>query len=108
MSALLAVSGLVCGFVGLSGLLFGLLVVVCGSPAPRRFGLVVALWWIPAVAAAWGILARDPATAVTGLCLFAVGGFAILLGGDLGGPPPQKGRPATASRRGRKKPGVSI
>lgn len=110
MNALLAVSGAVSGFFGISGLLFGLLVALFGRPAPRRFGFMVALWWIPAIAAAWGLLARDPATAVVGLCLFAAGGFALLLGGDLGGAPPVARRRSDSpgARPGRKKRDASI
>ncbi len=95
MNALLAVCGVLSGFFALSGILSGLLVVVVGgraAPVGRRFGFMVALWWVPALAAAAGLLAADPATTLLGLALFAGGGLALLLGGDLGAAPTRQQR----------------
>ncbi len=45
----------------------------------REPGLYFALWWIPAVAAAGGILMGDPATFAIGAFCFVVAGAAFAL-----------------------------
>src|SRR5215212_8963647 len=57
--------------------MFGL--VMAFDQRTRQFGLFFALWWIPAVAAAGGILMWDLATFTIGVFCFAVAGVAYAL-----------------------------
>lgn len=59
-------------------------------PRTRESGALFALWWVPGVAAAAGVLMRDPVTFVVGLFCFAVGGAAFGLSNGTGRPPKRK------------------
>jgi hypothetical protein len=84
VSFLLTVVGILLLLVGalllllaLAGVMFGL--VMAFDQRTRQFGLFFALWWIPAVAAAGGILMWDLATFTIGVFCFAVAGVAYAL-----------------------------
>ncbi len=77
MSFLLTVVGVLLLLLSLAGVTLGSFMV-----ADRRTwepGLYFALWWIPAVAAASGILMGDPATSAIGAFCFVVAGAAFAL-----------------------------
>lgn len=84
MSFLLTVVGIFLVLVGtlllllsLAGIVFGIFMAI--GNRTRESGLFFALWWIPAVAAAGGILMRDLATFTVGVFCFAVAGAAYAL-----------------------------
>ena len=84
MSFLLTVVGFLLLLVGALLLLLALAAVVFGlvmafDQRTRQFGLFFALWWVPAVAAAGGILMWDLATFTIGVFCFAVAGAAYAL-----------------------------
>lgn len=64
-------------FVSLAGVALGLFMVF--DHRTREPGFFLALWWIPAVAAAAGILMRDPATFTIGALCFVVAGAVFAL-----------------------------
>ncbi len=61
----------------------GLGVYMATNPNTRELGLLFALWWIPAAAAASGILMRDLVTFVIGLACFLVAGVVFISTGVL-------------------------
>ncbi|MBV9453959.1 MAG: hypothetical protein JOZ19_07560 [Rubrobacter sp.] len=84
MSFLLTVVGILLVLVGalllllsLAGVVFGVFMAL--DQRTRESGLFFALWWIPAVAAAGGVLMRDLATFTIGVFCFAVAGTAYVL-----------------------------
>ena len=84
MSFLLTVLGILLLLVGalllllaLAGVVFGLFMAF--DQRTRESGLFFALWWIPAVAAAGGVLMQDLATFTIGVFCFAVAGVAYAL-----------------------------
>jgi hypothetical protein len=84
VSFLLTVVGILLVLVGalllllsLAGVVFGLFMAL--DQRTRESGLFFALWWIPAVAAAGGVLMRDLATFAIGVFCFAVAGAAYAL-----------------------------
>ncbi len=60
----------------LGAIAFGLFMVVA-RPKTRARGLLFCVWWVPAVAAACGVLMRDPASFAVGLVCFLVAGVAL-------------------------------
>lgn len=64
-------------FVSLAGVALGLFMVF--DRRTREPGFFLTLWWIPAVAAAAGILMRDPATFTIGALCFVVAGAVFVL-----------------------------
>jgi hypothetical protein len=57
------------------GVLLGLFMAT--DERSRGLGLLFALWWVPGVAAAVGVLLRDPVALVVGLLCFVLAGAAI-------------------------------
>lgn len=78
----------------------GLGVFMATSPNVRDLGPLFALWWIPAVAAASGILMRDLVTFVIGLVCFLVAGVVFVAAGIL-----MRGRRGKPGSRRKKYPG---
>jgi membrane-bound ClpP family serine protease len=74
---LLLLVGALLLFLALAAVVFGL--VMAFDQRTRQFGLFFALWWVPAVAAAGGILMWDLATFAIGVFCFAVAGAAYAL-----------------------------
>lgn len=58
----------------------------------RESGVFFALWWVPATAAAGGILLRDPVTFTIGAFCFLVAGTALVLDGYGSRRRPTRGR----------------
>jgi hypothetical protein len=56
----------------LAGVVFG--VYMATNPKTREPGLLFAVWWVPAAAAASGVLMRDVVTFVVGSLCFLVAG----------------------------------
>ncbi len=78
MGFLLAVVGALLLLLSLAGVALGLFIMSLDHRT-REPGLYFVLWWIPAVAAASGILMADPATfAISAFC-FVVAGTAFAL-----------------------------
>ena len=64
----------------LGGIVFG--VFMATDPKTREPGRLCALWWVPAVAAASGVLMRDAVTFAVGLLCFLVAGTVFILEGE--------------------------
>lgn len=92
MSFLLIVLGVLLLLSSLAGVAFGLFMAL--DERTREPGLYFALWWVPAVATAGGILMRDPATFAIGVFCFVVAGVALAL--ERRG---ARGRPARREKR---------
>ena len=89
MSFLLAAVGSLLLLVWIFGVAFGLYMTL--DPRTKEQGLFFALWWVPAAAAAAGVLMRDPVTFLIGALCFAVAGAALF--GQ------QRARPAAKMRQ---------
>ena len=76
----------------LAGLVFGLF--MAADPKNREQGRLFALWWVPGVAAASGVLMRDVVTFTIGLLCFLLAG-AVFAFADT-----SSGRPTMSRRRG--------
>lgn len=61
----------------LAGVAFG--VFMATHPKTTGAGRLFAIWWIPGVAGAWGILMRDTVTFAVGLICFLVAGTVFLI-----------------------------
>jgi hypothetical protein len=61
----------------LAGVAFGVYMAL--DPKTREPGKLFAVWWVPAVAAASGVLMRDVVTFVVGFFCFLVAGAAFTL-----------------------------
>ena len=77
MAFLLTVVGALLLLLSLAGVALGLYMVFYHRP--REPGVFFALWWTPAVAAAGGILMRDPVTFAIGALCFVVAWIALTL-----------------------------
>jgi hypothetical protein len=75
VSFLLTAIGALLLLVSLGGICLGLYMAV--HPKTRESGQLFAVWWVPAVAAAGGVLLRDPVTFSVGLLCFLVAGAAF-------------------------------
>jgi hypothetical protein len=89
--------GLILTLVGALLLLLALFGVALGlfmatDRHSRTSGLFFALWWVPGVAAAAGVLMRDPVTSLVGLFCFVVAGLVLVLDRRVGGETPAKPR----------------
>ncbi len=72
MTVILTAIGLLMLLVSLAGIAFG--VYMSADPRTRGRGVLFAVWWVPAVAAASGVLMRDVVTFAVGLLCFLVAG----------------------------------
>lgn len=77
MSFLLAVIGALLLLLSLAGIAFGSFMAF--NRRTREPGIYFALWWVPALAAAIGILAGDSVTFAIGTFCFVVAGAAFAL-----------------------------
>ena len=77
MNILLTVLGVLLLLPSLAGVGFGVFMAL--DPKNRGAGVLFGIWWVSAVAAAFGVLIRDPATFAMGLLCFAVAGLALIL-----------------------------
>ncbi|MBA3703705.1 MAG: hypothetical protein H0W79_12980 [Rubrobacteraceae bacterium] len=77
MSFILTAIGLLLLVVALAGIALGIYVAV--EPKTRASGNLFAIWWVPGVAAASGVLMRDVVTFAVGVVCFLVAGAVIVL-----------------------------
>jgi hypothetical protein len=79
----------------LAGVAFGTFMAT--HPKTAEAGRLFAIWWIPGVAGAWGVLMRDAVTFAVGLICFLVAGAVFLV--ETG----RTGKPAARSNKGGKR-----
>src|SRR5919107_5102013 len=76
MSSILTAIGLLLLVVALAGIGLGIYMAV--EPKTRASAKLFAIWWIPGLAAASGVLMRDVVTFAVGLVCFVVAGAVVL------------------------------
>ncbi len=75
--------------VSLAGIFFG--VYMATDPRTRGQGVLFAVWWVPGLAAASGVLMRDVVTFAVGLlCLLVAGAVLAFEGGRQSEPPARR------------------
>ncbi|HJQ28145.1 MAG TPA: hypothetical protein VJ827_02310 [Rubrobacter sp.] len=79
MSFILTAIGLILLVIALAGIAFG--IYMAADPRTREAGKLCAIWWVPGVAAASGVLMRDVVTFTVGLLCFLVAGAVFVLEG---------------------------
>jgi hypothetical protein len=72
MGSILTVIGLLLLVVALAGIGLGIYMAV--EPKTRASGKLFAIWWVPGVAAASGVLMRDVVTFTVGVICFLIAG----------------------------------
>jgi hypothetical protein len=77
VSFILTAIGLLLLVVALAGIALGIYMAV--EPKTRASGRLFAIWWVPGVAAASGVLMRDVVTFAVGIVCFIVAGAVIVL-----------------------------
>ncbi len=77
LTFLLTVFGVLLLLLSFAGVAFGL--YMAADPRTREPGVFFAVWWVPAVATAGGILMRDPVTFAIGAVCFVIAGLAFAL-----------------------------
>jgi hypothetical protein len=97
VGVLLLLVGALLLLLSLAGVMFGLFMAL--DRRTRESGAFFALWWVPAVAAAGGVLMRDLVTFAVGVFCFVAAGAAFALEHRRG---PQ--RPTRGKRSGSKDP----
>ncbi len=88
MGLILTFFGILLLLLTLAGIAFGLFMAM--DPKNREQGRLFAIWWVPAVAAALGVLMKDIVTFTIGLLCFLVAGAVFTLAEA--GPGEPKGR----------------
>jgi hypothetical protein len=76
MGVVLTVMGLLLLLVALAGIGLGIYMAV--EPKTRASGKLFAIWWVPGLAAASGILMRDVVTFTVGLICFLIAGAVMV------------------------------
>ena len=98
MNLLLVFIGVLLLLISLAAIGLGLF--MAADPGAREQGRYFALWWVPAAAAAAGLIMRDGVTFLVGLLCFLVAGAVLAYESRRSGPgsrrgePPEKGKPA--------------
>ena len=77
MSSILTAIGLLLLVVALAGIALGIFMAV--EPKTRESGRLFAIWWVPGLAAASGVLMRDMVTFAVGTVCFLIAGAMIVL-----------------------------
>ncbi len=77
MSFILTAIGLLLLVVTLAGIALG--IYMAFEPKTRASGKLFAIWWVPGVAAASGVLMRDVVTFAVGIVCFLVAGAVFVL-----------------------------
>ena len=80
MSFILTTIGLLLLVVALAGIALGIYMAV--EPKTRASGKHFAIWWVPGLAAASGVLMRDVVTFTVGIVCFLVAGAVFVLEDD--------------------------
>ena len=76
MGVILTVIGLLLLVVALAGIGLGIYMAV--GPKTRASGKLLAIWWVPGVAAASGVLMRDVVTFTVGSVCFLIAGAVMV------------------------------
>ena len=76
MGSILTAIGLLFLLVAFAGIALG--IFMAADPKTRDSGRLFAIWWVPGLAAASGVLMRDVVTFVVGIGCFLVAGAVIL------------------------------
>jgi hypothetical protein len=76
MGIVLTVMGLLLLVVALAGIGLGIYMAV--EPKTRTSGKLFAIWWVPGLAAASGVLMRDVVTFTVGLICFLIAGAVMV------------------------------
>ena len=98
MGFILTAIGILLLLLSLAGISFG--TFMAADPKTREPGRLFALWWVPAVAAASGVLMRDVVTFAVGLLCFLVAGAVFILQGGSTRKPPIRRRERTPGSEG--------
>ena len=77
MSFVLIAMGLLLLVIALAGIALGIYMAV--DPRTRNSGVFFAIWWVPVLAAASGVLMRDVVTFSVGIVCFVVAGVMLVL-----------------------------
>jgi hypothetical protein len=77
VSFILTAIGLLLLVVALAGIALGIYMAV--EPKTRASGKLFAIWWVPGLAAASGVLMRDVVTFTVGIVCFLVAGAVMFL-----------------------------
>src|ERR687890_1589315 len=80
MSFVLTTIGLLLLVVALAGVALGIYMAV--DPRTRESGGLFAIWWVPVLAAASGVLMRDVVTFTVGIVCFAIAGAVFVFEDD--------------------------
>ena len=78
----------------------GLGLFMASNPKTRKPGGYFALWWVPAAAAATGVIMRDGVTVFVGTLCFLVAGAMFAFEGKRPRPAPPRGEPSGRGRPG--------
>jgi hypothetical protein len=76
MGVILTVIGLLLLVIALAGIGLGIYMAV--EPKTRASGKLFAIWWVPGLAAASGVLMRDVVTFTVGLICFLIAGAVMV------------------------------
>jgi hypothetical protein len=79
VSFILTAIGLILLVIALAGVAFG--IYMAADPRTREAGKLCAIWWVPGVAAASGVLMRDVVTFTVGILCFLVAGAVFVIEG---------------------------
>lgn len=88
--------GAVLLLLSLAGVAFG--VFMATHPKTAEAGKLFAIWWVPGVAGAWGVLMHDAVTFAVGLICFLVAGAVFLMETSRTGKPTAKRKHGGKSR----------
>lgn len=103
MSFILTAIGLILLVIALGGIAFG--IYMAADPRTREAGKLCAIWWVPGVAAASGVLMRDVVTFVVGiLCFLVAGAVFVLEGGGSHKPKVRRTRDLIRGPSGKRRP----
>jgi hypothetical protein len=95
VTLILTAIGTILLLLSLAGVAFGIFMAT--HPRTAEAGRLFAIWWVPGVAGAWGVLMRDTVTFAVGLICFLVAGAVFLL--ETG----RTGKPAARRKKGGKR-----
>ena len=103
MNIILTAIGLILLVIALAGVAFG--IYMAADPRTREAGKLCAIWWVPGVAAASGVLMRDVVTFTIGiLCFLVAGAVFVLEGGRPHKPTVRRTRDLTRGPEGNRSP----
>ncbi|HET7479534.1 MAG TPA: hypothetical protein VFJ72_08485 [Rubrobacteraceae bacterium] len=93
MSLIIIFIGALILVISLMGVAFG--IYMSTHPKTREPGKLFAIWWVPGVAAAFGVFMRDSVTFAIGMICFLIAGAVLLLKSGTSGPSVKRKRGST-------------